>query len=131
MLAARAAEHAAGLRDLVPGAIEADEIAVSSLALIVARIEAASHALATLDGDDPSAQFRDNRGEKLRADAARWLRLALDYCTALGLTPSSRARLGIEVAEAQRAQREALDLARLDDDEVRALRQLVAKAEGR
>lgn len=131
VLASRAAEHAAAIRDSVPAAGEGDEYAVAGLALIAARIERVSEALDRLDGDDPLRQYRDEVGEKLRQDARAWLRVGLRYCEALGLTPSTRARLGLTLAEAQAAKRDALDLDRLDDDEVRTLRALVAKAEGR
>ena len=92
VLATRAAEHAAAIRDLVPAAGEGDEYAVAGLALIAARIERVSEALDQLDGDDPLRQYRDEVGEKLRQDARAWLRVGLRYCEALGLTPSTRAR---------------------------------------
>lgn len=130
-LAARAAEHAAAIRELVPAMGDGDEYAVAGLAMIAARVERVSEALDRLDGDDPLAQYRDDVGEKLRQDARAWLRVGLRYCEALGLTPATRARLGLTLAEAQAAHRDALDLDRLSDDEVRTLRALVAKAEGR
>jgi hypothetical protein len=130
-LAARAAEHATALRDLVPVSAAGDEYAIAGLGLIAARLEAASEALEALDGDDPLTQYRDGVGERIRLDARAWLRVGLRYIEALGLTPATRARLGIDVAQAQAAQRESLDLGRLDDDEVRQLRALVARAEGR
>jgi hypothetical protein len=130
-LAPRAAAHAEALRELVPASAAGDEIAVGSLGLVVARLEAASQALETLDGDDPLGQYRDDVGERIRSDSRAWIRLALRLCEALGLTPSTRARLGIEVAQAQAARRDALDLDRLTDDEVRTLRAIIAKAEGR
>jgi hypothetical protein len=129
-LAPRATEHADTIRSLVPAAADGDDYAIAGLALIAARLEAASVALERLDGDDPLGQYRDEVGERIRLDARAWLRVGLRYIEALGLTPSTRARLGIEVAQAQAARRDALDLSRLDDEELSSLRELLAKAGG-
>jgi hypothetical protein len=113
----------------VPVSVAGDEIAVAGLALVVSRLEAASGALEALDGDHPLRPYLNEIGDRLRADTARWLRLLLTYAEALSLTPASRARLGIDVAVARRAQMESLDLSRLTDSEVETLREIVAKAE--
>ena len=96
-LAPRAGELADGLRELVPGASAADEPAIRLLALVLARIEAANGWLAE------HGLFRRGGGEPqpvLRALSA-WENTAARLCERLGLTPTSRAQLGLDLTRAR------------------------------
>lgn len=65
------------------------EFAIKGLALAKARLEAAATA------EQPSA--------RLESDMRGWANTLLKYADALGLTPTARARLGLDVAQTRRA----------------------------
>ena len=103
----RAAELADLIRETAPLYEPCDEPALRSLAIILARVERAESALqkadAVLDSEDagPLAAY-DETFSRLQADLRRWLVAAEKYFAAFGLTPGSRARLGVDVARAHR-----------------------------
>jgi hypothetical protein len=95
----RAEELAEVIRFSAPWLEPADGLAVRALGVILARIERAEDALAAAEQDDENdldvlSRFQHN----LRG----WLSVAERYFSALGLTPASRARLGVNVAMARR-----------------------------
>jgi len=108
-LAPRAEELAAGLREVVPVASMADETAIALLALTLARVERATAALDRLDeiGDESGSALsaytssEAQKFDRLREDLRGWLRLARTLCSDLGLTPVSRAKLGLDIARAE------------------------------
>jgi hypothetical protein len=71
-----------------------DEIMIRLLALVLARIEAAARALETADGDSL---------QRLAADARGWVNTARRIANDLGLSPTARGKLGLDVALARRA----------------------------
>lgn len=116
-LAPRADEIATDLRSIVPGAGEPDEPTIRLLALVLARVEAANAWL------DEHGLFRDGKGEPqpvLKA-LSTWENTAARLCDRLGLTPTSRAQLGLHAAlgkrAAQRAFEEHVDAKYGGDDE--------------
>jgi hypothetical protein len=88
-------ELADALRDVVPAYWPSDEVAVRLLALALARLERAE-AVA-----DPSS--------KLRTDTLGWANSARRLLGDLGLTPTSRAALGLDVARTTAIVRPDLD----------------------
>jgi hypothetical protein len=112
-LAPRAQALADEIRQVVPLHSPADEPAIAALALILAQLERASIALAQADellGEERSlAAYTDRTQmfERLRADARGWANTARRYFNDLGMTPTSRAKLGLNVA---RGRGEALRL---------------------
>lgn len=110
-LAPRAEELAADLRAFVPLASPADSPMIDALAMVLAQLERASVVVAHVQtgemetlraGKKPST---DERAElvKLASDARSWANTALRYSEALGLTPASRLKLGIDYASAEDA----------------------------
>jgi phage terminase small subunit len=96
-LAPRAEELADDLRSIVPAMSVADEPMVRLLALQLARIEAANDWLAE------HGLFRDAKGEPqpvLRA-LSTWENSAARLADRLGLTPTSRGRLGLDLTRAR------------------------------
>jgi hypothetical protein len=109
-LAPRAEEITAGLREIAPLRSPADGPALDALGLILAQLERAHIVLATHQmrelesmhaGDELKQTQRDDL-RRLAADARGWANTALRYFEALGLSAASRARLGLDVARAQR-----------------------------
>jgi hypothetical protein len=110
-LAPRSAQIAEGLRPLVPLCSEADEPAIRVLAGVLARIETANVFL------DEHGLFRPGKDKQLQPVAERiasWENSAARMMDQLGLTPTSRAKLGVDltrqrdaIAEAIAQQREA------------------------
>jgi hypothetical protein len=109
----RADELATLVRETAPVYEPCDEPAVRALGVILARIERAEMALADVDegldaaSADPLAGYvgRTERVDaltRLRSDLRSWLAVAERYFAALGLTPGSRARLGVDIAKARR-----------------------------
>ena len=93
-LAPRANEIATELRELVPTRSESDEPTIRLLALVLARIEAANAWL------DEHGLFRDAKGQPqpvLKA-LSTWENTAARLCDRLGLTPTSRAALGLDLS---------------------------------
>jgi hypothetical protein len=95
----RAEELAEVIRFSAPWLEPADDLAVRALGVVLARVERAEDALTAAEQDDENdldvlSRFQHN----LRG----WLSVAERYFSALGLTPASRARLGVNVAMARR-----------------------------
>ncbi len=96
-LAPRAEEIATQLRSIVPACSVADEPTISLLSLVLARVEAANEWLSE------HGIFRDGRGEPqpvLRA-LSTWENTAARLADRLGLTPTSRSQLGLNVARGE------------------------------
>lgn len=129
-LGARASEIAERLRTVVPAGAEADEPTVALLAVTLARVEAAERALAGLDErieENPlSVYLSDSREklERLRADLRGWVHTAARLAEALGMTPRSRAQLGLAVQQLQ----QTFERDRLSASEQSELRRLLVKA---
>lgn len=92
-LAPRAAEIADGVRALLPVYSPADEPAVQTLAVVLARLERATEAL---DGAGDPADL-----QRLRDDLRGWANTARRYFNDLGMTPTSRAKLGLDLVRAR------------------------------
>jgi hypothetical protein len=90
-LAPRAAELAAQIRESLPVCEDADAAAVELLGLVLARIEAASAALAG-DGAGSGGE-RVEPAARLESDLRGWVSTARRLMGDLAMTPSSRARL--------------------------------------
>jgi hypothetical protein len=101
----RVAEIADELTPLVPGYRPADQVAVRLLALSVARIE---RAVAALDEADVGQLAR------LEADMRGWVNTARRLVVDLALTPTARARLGIDVAIGERMRSDVTTLPATD-----------------
>ena len=71
-----------------------DEIMVRLLAIVLARIEAASTALEQASPGDL---------QRLEADLRGWINTARRIANDLGLSPTARGKLGLDVALARRA----------------------------
>jgi hypothetical protein len=93
-LGPRVDELADQIRGLVPVYTPSDEIALRLLCLALARQERAEAALAEADASDTT---------RLRQDALGWANAARRLLNDLGMTPSSRAKLGLNVARARGA----------------------------
>ena len=65
---------------------------------------------------------------ELESRLASWTREAARLLEALGMSPRSRAELGLAVSELRERQRRRLELSRLSDDESAELRRLLEKA---
>jgi hypothetical protein len=85
----RTAELADQLRQLVPAYMPADDVAVQLLALALARAEAAATAL---EGAKPGDLAR------LEQDLRGWVTKATSLADKLGMTPTSRSRLRLDLA---------------------------------
>jgi hypothetical protein len=104
----RAAELADEIREAMPLRSPADEATLRLLALALARVEAASAALDRVDQNSASElspymiESAPQLG-RLREDLRSWLSTAAKLAASLGLTPVSRAKLGLNVAMTERA----------------------------
>ncbi len=76
------------LRPSVPAYAASDEVALRLLALALSRLEATSAALANAG---PEAM------QRLRSDERSWANSARNTLADLGMTPASRARLGLDL----------------------------------
>jgi hypothetical protein len=103
-LAPRATEIADDLRAVVPSRSDADEPTIRLLALVLARIETANEWLAE------HGLFRNTRGEPqpVLKSLSTWENTASRLADRLGLTPTSRAALGVDLLRAQEAGIESL-----------------------
>jgi hypothetical protein len=114
-LRARSLDFCGEIRDALPLYSPADEPAVRMLAMALARLERANLALEEVDevlAARPGGGYFSEKGERLdalRRDMRAWMGTAMKLCGELGMTPSSRARLGLDVALAQRASEQAVD----------------------
>lgn len=100
-LAPRVEQLTDELREVVPGAESADDTVIRLLALLLAQIEAANVWVA-----ERGLFRRAGRGvptgtpQPILTMQARWITAAAKLCDQLGLTPSSRVRLGVVEAGA-------------------------------
>lgn len=103
-LAPRSQEIAEELRGIVPAYSVADEPSIRLLALVLARIETVNEWLAD------RGVFRTKRGDPqpILKVLSTWENTASRLCDRLGLTPTSRAALGLDLARAHEAGIEAL-----------------------
>ena len=106
--AQRTLELADGIRSVVPVYEDADQFAVQALAVLLVRIERADAALSQVEAEadareGPAAAYRGQEPwvENLRRDLRGWLSGAERYLASLGLSPGSRARLGLDIARAR------------------------------
>ena len=111
----RAEALAGEIRATMPLYSAADEPAIRLLAVTLARVERAAAALDEVDehlGEKRLAAFMaegQERLDRLRRDLRAWIGTANRLMSELGMTPSSRARLGLDLALAQRASDAALE----------------------
>jgi hypothetical protein len=96
------------IRDTQPIAHPCDDGAIWRLALVYRRIEASAVALDAADqavATDPLGAYGQSASwlGRLRDDHDRWLARASRIEAELGRTPSSRAKLGLNLALRQRA----------------------------
>jgi hypothetical protein len=121
-LAPRASALADDLRAIVPACSEADEPTIRLAALVLARVEAANIWL------DEHGLFRDAKGEPqpvIRV-LSTWENTAARLLDRLGCTPTSRAKLGLDVALAQRVSEQALSGLAAEGREIRERRERTA-----
>jgi hypothetical protein len=103
-LAPRAAEIAAELVAISPVRADADGPVLELLALTLVRVERAAAALDALDRvteENPTAAYVDRgriRFEELRKDMRAWISTSARLLGDLGMQPSARARLGLDIA---------------------------------
>jgi hypothetical protein len=97
-LAPRSAEIRVQLRELVPARMDADDAAISLLSFQLARIEAAADYLERHD-------LLDSRGRPrpVLKVLSTWENSAARLLDQLGLTPTSRAKLGLDLTRARGA----------------------------
>jgi hypothetical protein len=122
-LAPRAEQLATELRHVVPVYTAADEPTVRLLAVTLARIERATAALDELDeqtGDrsalGPYLIAEAPKLQRLREDLRGWINTARRLAGDLGLNPTSRAKLGLDIARTE----DALERLASEGREVRA-----------
>jgi hypothetical protein len=120
-LGKRTGEIVDELRPLLPVADECDEPALRLLALSLARLERAAEAL--------ELKTKPSELARLEQDARGWVNSSVRLADALGMTPTSRARLGLTLVRAREVVNGGQDLSRLSPTELAQLRQLLAKAE--
>jgi hypothetical protein len=93
-LGPRVAELADSIRELVPCYSPSDEIALRLLCVALARLERSSDAV----GEASPVELK-----RLREDERGWTNTARRLLADLGMTPTSRAGLGLDVARARGA----------------------------
>jgi hypothetical protein len=107
----RAAEIADQIRETLPAYSAADEPVLTLLALTLGRIERGVAALEAVDeNSSPLGQYLSASDgpslapdlARLREDVRKWVGLARRLSGDLGLTPTSRAKLGLDIAATQR-----------------------------
>jgi hypothetical protein len=105
------------IRVVMPVFHPADEIAVRALSIVLIRIERAEQALTARDRGERLPNGREvTEGDTLERNLRSWLSVAERYLAQLGMTPGSRARLGLDIARARRFT--VLDLHQEDEEEV-------------
>jgi hypothetical protein len=133
-LSERAGLIADEIRPSLPAYSPADEPVLHLLATALARIENANAAMAVVDENATTLVGPYLGGgkdgdlgpglQRLREDLRRWVETARRLANDLGLTPTSRARLGLDIASTQRTlsvidyyqAREAAGLPLYDDE---------------
>jgi hypothetical protein len=107
----RATEIADEVRPTMPAYAPADEPVLLLLATTLARIERANQAIEVVDANATSALSEYLAGDeptiapdlsRLRQDLRGWIGLARRLANDLGLTPTSRAKLGLDIAATRR-----------------------------
>jgi len=110
-LAPRARDIRAELEELLPLRSPADAPTVDLLAMTLAQLERAMLHLGAVQADEAEA-IRDRKRvdrqtgatlQRLQADTRGWVSRAERLLHALGLTPTSRAQLGLDIARTQNA----------------------------
>lgn len=104
-LAPRASEIAADLRSVVPARSPSDEPTILLAALVLARIERANAWL-----DEHGLLDEHGAPQPVLRVLGTTENTAARLLDRLGCTPTARARLGLDVALAQRASEQALDV---------------------
>jgi len=105
-LGPRASEIEEGLRAVVPVRSAADDATIAVLSMVLAQLERASAVLGARQAEELRAVQAGKRVDpagrddlrRLAQDARGWSNSALRYFEALGLTPTARARLGLDLA---------------------------------
>jgi hypothetical protein len=114
----RATEIADDIRPTLPAYAAADEPVLLLLATTLARIERANAAIEAVDAaSEPLGGYLAARDSptlapdlsRLRSDLRSWINTARRLANDLGLTPTSRARLGLDLVAAQRIGGELLE----------------------
>lgn len=107
----RASEIADEIRPTLPAYAPADEPTLLLFATTLARVERASAAIALVDENSTSPLSEYLAADEptlapnlsaLRNDLRSWINTARRLANDLGLTPTSRARLGLDIAAAQK-----------------------------
>jgi Phage terminase, small subunit len=126
VLRAKVDELADEISSIVPASNEADQPTIRLLALALARIEAAHDWLQS----QPHGLFRDGKGtpQPILKQLSTWENSAARLCDRLGLTPVSRASLGLDLVRTEAVARGRVDLSRLDAAERAQLAGLLEKA---
>lgn len=91
-LAPRASELADYLREIVPSRAESDEPTIRLLALILARIETGNEWIA----EHGIVTGKAGKVQPVLKVLSTWENSAARLCDQLGLTPTARARLGVD-----------------------------------
>jgi hypothetical protein len=105
MLVPRAEALADALREVVPVGAPADEPAISMYGMAAAQAEAAGIWLATMQAKDRRGELSAEERETMRRlgqDTRSWINTVMKTLDALGCTPTSRARLGLDIAATRR-----------------------------
>lgn len=89
------------IRSVLPVYHEADEVAVRALSIVLVRIERAERALEARDAGESLPNGKTVEGDTLEKNLRSWLSLCERYLSVLGMTPGSRARLGLDIARAR------------------------------
>jgi hypothetical protein len=103
----RADQIAADLREIVPARSESDEPTIRLLALSLAQIEAA-----TLYVAERGLVDRKGRPQPILRHLSTVTNTAARLCDRLGLTPTSRAQLGLDLARTEDTLAQHLDRGR-------------------
>jgi transcriptional regulator with XRE-family HTH domain len=102
-LGPRVAELADEIREVAPVYSPADEAIVRLLATTLSRIERASVAIDVVDDKAAGKELAAYTGlsadslQRLRSDLRGWINTARRLANDLGMTPTSRARLGLDI----------------------------------
>ena len=115
----RATEIADQVRETMPAYAPCDEPVLLLLATTLARVERASAAIELVDETATSALSEYLGGgeeatlapdlARLRSDLRSWINAARRLANDLGMTPTSRARLGLDLVAAQRIGNELVE----------------------
>jgi hypothetical protein len=130
-LGQRAAEIAEDIRPTLPAYSICDEPVVLLFAGTLARIERGMQAIEAIDeklARDPLSPWMVEEAAKLqrlREDLRSWINTARRLANDLALTPTSRAKLGLDIALARRAADDALERLAAQGRRIREAREAV------